>query len=479
MDNELFEKTPIPRAYMTLAIPVVLSMMVTLVYNTVDTYFIAHTGNTNMVAGVAIATPVFTVMIALGDIFGLGGSSVISRLYGQGRYDDGRRLSVFCFWGAVLTGILVIILGLAFHDPILRMLGADDSTWRYASQFYSLIILGSPFIIVSMTPTNLLRTEGFAGPSAIGSVAGTVINICLNPLFIHVFGWGAAGSAGATVIANICTDAYYVWFLIKRSRNLSLDPRLMIVSSGAVDVSRTGEPRKPGESRNPRKLALTRREAADILAIGIPASITNLMQSLGIIMVNLCLLSYGTDAVAAMGIALKIVMIAVMILVAFAFGGQPLIGYNYGAGNMQRLKDLLKFAYSFLSLLALAMTALLIAFAHPLMGFFTTDPHVVELGSGMLRVQLLSTVCVAIVLVTTCTFQSAGKAVGALLLSISRQGVMLAITLFVGKAIAGYHGVIAAQAVADLLTAVLAVVLFVVLLPEARGRARNIRKGRE
>lgn len=463
MDNELFEKTPIPRAYMTLAIPVVLSMMVTLVYNTVDTYFIAHTGNTNMVAGVAIATPVFTVMIALGDIFGLGGSSVISRLYGQGRYDDGRRLSVFCFWGAVLTGILVIILGLAFHDPILRMLGADDSTWQYASQFYSLIILGSPFIIVSMTPTNLLRTEGFAGPSAVGSVAGTLINICLNPLFIHVFGWGAAGSAGATVIANICTDAYYVWFLITRSRNLSLDPRLMITRTGSANAPAVA--RKSTALRKPA-LAITRHEAADILAIGIPASITNLMQSLGIIMVNLCLLSYGTDAVAAMGIALKIVMIAVMILVAFAFGGQPLIGYNYGAGNMQRLKDLLKFAYSFLSLLALAMTALLIAFAHPLMGFFTTDPHVVELGSGMLRIQLLSTVCVAIVLVTTCTFQSAGKAVGALLLSISRQGVMLAITLFVGKALAGYHGVIAAQAVADLLTAVLAVVLFVVLLPE-------------
>lgn len=463
MDNELFEKTPIPRAYMTLAIPVVLSMMVTLVYNTVDTYFIAHTGNTNMVAGVAIATPVFTVMIALGDIFGLGGSSVISRLYGQGRYDDGRRLSVFCFWGAVLTGILVIILGLTFHDPILRMLGADDSTWQYASQFYSLIILGSPFIIVSMTPTNLLRTEGFAGPSAAGSVVGTLINICLNPLFIHVFGWGAAGSAGATVIANICTDAYYVWFLITRSRNLSLDPRLMITRTGSANAPAVA--RKSTALRKPA-LAITRHEAADILAIGIPASITNLMQSLGIIMVNLCLLSYGTDAVAAMGIALKIVMIAVMILVAFAFGGQPLIGYNYGAGNMQRLKDLLKFAYSFLSLLALAMTALLIAFAHPLMGFFTTDPHVVEFGSGMLRIQLLSTVCVAIVLVTTCTFQSAGKAVGALLLSISRQGVMLAITLFVGKALAGYHGVIAAQAVADLLTAVLAVVLFVVLLPE-------------
>lgn len=447
MDNELFEKAPIPRAYMTLAIPVVLSMMVTLVYNTVDTYFIAHTGNTSMVAGVAIATPVFTVMIALGDIFGLGGSSVISRLYGQGRYDDGKRLSVFCFWGAVVTGILVIVLGLAFRAPILAMLGADEDTWQYASQFYTLIIIGSPFIIVSMTPTNLLRTEGFATPSAIGSIAGTVINICLNPLFIHVLGWGAAGSAGATVIANICTDAYYIWFLLNRSRNLSIDPRLMF---------------------HGHRLNITRHEASGILAIGIPASVTNLMQSLGIVMVNLFLLPYGNDAVAAMGIALKIVMIAVMILVAFAFGGQPLIGYNYGAGNMKRLKAILGFAYTFLAALALAMTALLIACARPLMGFFTTDAHIVELGTGMLRIQLLSTVCVAIVLVTTCTFQSAGKAIGALLLSISRQGIMLAITLFAGHALAGYHGVIAAQAMADLLTAILAIALFVVLLPEVR-----------
>lgn len=447
MDNELFEKAPIPRAYMTLAIPVVLSMMVTLVYNTVDTYFIAHTGNTSMVAGVAIATPVFTVIIALGDIFGLGGSSVISRLYGQGRYDDGKRLSVFCFWGAVVTGILVIVLGLAFRAPILAMLGADEDTWQYASQFYTLIIIGSPFIIVSMTPTNLLRTEGFATPSAIGSIAGTVINICLNPLFIHVLGWGAAGSAGATVIANICTDAYYIWFLLNRSRNLSIDPRLMV---------------------HGHRLNITRHEALGILAIGIPASVTNLMQSLGIVMVNLFLLPYGNDAVAAMGIALKIVMIAVMILVAFAFGGQPLIGYNYGAGNMKRLKAILGFAYTFLAALALAMTALLIACARPLMGFFTTDAHIVELGTGMLRIQLLSTVCVAIVLVTTCTFQSAGKAIGALLLSISRQGIMLAITLFAGHALAGYHGVIAAQAMADLLTAILAIALFVVLLPEVR-----------
>lgn len=452
MDNELFEKAPIPRAYLTLALPVVMSMLVTLVYNTVDTFFIAHTGNNDMVAGVALAAPVFTVMIALGDIFGLGGSSVISRLFGKGRFDDGRRLSVFCFWGAVVTGLLVIVLGLALHDPILTLLGADQDTWEHASAFYTLIILGSPFIIVSMTPNNLLRAEGHALPSMIGSVAGTLINIGLNPLFIHVLGWGAAGSAGATVIANICTDAYYIWYLLRHSKNLSIDPRLMLRG---------------------HRLAIAGAEARGILAIGVPASITNLMQSLGIIMVNLFLLPYGNDAVAAMGIVLKIVMIAVLLLVAFAFGGQPLFGYTYGAGNFPRLKRILRFAYGAEVGLALVMTVALIVPAEALMRFFIADAHIIALGTGMLRVQLLSCVCVAVTLVTTCVFQSAGKALGALVLAVSRQGVMLALTLFVGSRLAGYHGVIAAQALADLLTMVVAVALFIVQLPELRRAAPN------
>lgn len=416
-----------------------MSMLVSMVYNMVDTYFIAHTGNNDMVAGVALAAPVITVMIALGDIFGLGGSSVISRLFGRGRFGDGRRLSACCFWGAIVVGAVVIVLGLILHDPILSLLGADASTWEYASQFYTVIMIGSPLIILSLTPNNLLRCEGFAVPSMIGAAGGTVVNIMLNPLFIHVLGWGAMGSALATVIAYLCQDAYYIWFLARRSRNLSLSPRLLKIS---------------------------RREVGEILVIGIPASLTNIMQSLGIIMVNLFLLPYGNDAVAAMGIVLKVMLIAILVLVGFAFGSQPLIGYNYGAGNFRRLGKVLRFSYGFLCVYSVCATVVLWLSAKPMMRFFINDAHIIDLGVGMLRVQLLSVVCVAIVMVTTCTFQSTGKALGALLLSISRQGVMLAITLAVGSQLFGYAGVIAAQAAADLLTAILAVVLFRVLLPE-------------
>lgn len=505
--DDLFERAPIPRAYFTMALPVVLSMVVTLVYNTVDTYVIAHTGDTAMVAGVSLATPVFTAMIAFGDIFGLGGASVISRLLGQGRGDDARRISVFCLWGAIATGVAVTVLGLAFQGPILRLLGATAQTMPHAAAFYRWIILGAPFIIVSFTPGNLLRTAGLPIPSMLGTVIGTVVNIALNPLFVHVFGWGAAGSAGATFAANVIGDAYFAWVMLRDCDALSMDPRLMFhrVPMGAVAggpatdmpataarpaasahasaLSTAAQPAaiKPTATphthdaatprpRGPIRVAISRHELGGILAIGIPASITNVTQSLGVILVNLYLLRYGTDAVAAMGVALKIVMIAVLILVGFAFGAQPLIGYNYGRRDFARLRGILRFALGFECALALAMTAVLWAGARALMGFFINDPAVIGLGAGMLRMQLPSAVCVAVVLVATATFQSTGKAVGALVLSASRQGVVLWAVLAAGSAMTGYWGVVAAQAVSDLVTALIAVALFVALLPELRGR---------
>ncbi|PJM72899.1 MATE family efflux transporter [Bifidobacterium primatium] len=478
MDNELFERAPIPKAYFSLAMPVVMSMLVTLVYNMVDTYFIAHTGDANMVAGVSLSAPVFMVMIAIGDIFGLGGSSVISRLFGQHRYADGRRLSVFSFYGSLLIGAVILVCGLVFRGPILSMLGANEATWVHASAYYTWIIIGSPLIIVSMTPVNQLRTEGHAVPSMIGQIAGTVLNIILNPLFIHVLGWGAAGSAIATVLANVCTDAYLVWFLIFRSTNLSVDPRLMLMRfSGAPRRASTKTygrefVERPVPVRR-RRLNITGLEIKDILVIGIPAAITNLTQSFGIVMVNLYLLRYGNDPVAAMGIALKVVLIAVSVFVGFAFGAQALIGYNYGARNMKRLAGILRFSYVFLSCFAIVMTIVLSVFDRELMGFFINDPHIIDLGAGMLRVQLLSLVCVGVVMVTTCTFQSTGKAMGAFILSISRQGVVLVIVLAVASRIVGYQGVIASQAIADLITAIMAGILFYIMLPELRGGSRR------
>ncbi|MDO4623599.1 MAG: MATE family efflux transporter [Eubacteriales bacterium] len=255
MQNEIFEVMPVRKAYMKMALPVVLSMVVTLIYNMVDTFFIAKTGNTNLVAGVSLGAPIFTLMIALGDILGLGGSSVISRLFGEQRVDDGKRLSVFCFYGSLLGGLIVTAILLVFRTPILNLLGADSETFRYTSQYYTFIALGAPFLILNFTPTNLLRSEGLATQSMIGSMIGTAVNIVLDPVFIFGLNMGAGGAAAATVIGYICADLYFIWVLLTKSRKLSMNPKLLRISAS---------------------------ELGAVFAIGFPASITNIMQSIGI-----------------------------------------------------------------------------------------------------------------------------------------------------------------------------------------------------
>ncbi|MEZ3506807.1 MAG: MATE family efflux transporter [Lachnospiraceae bacterium] len=433
MANEIFEKVPVHKAYFKLALPVVFSMVISLVYNMVDTWFIARTGNTDLVAGVSLGAPVFTLMIALGDIFGLGGSSVISRLFGQKLDADGKRLSVFCFYAAFLCGILVTILMLLFRQPILHLLGADQNTYAYVSEYFTFIVLGAPFIIVSFTPSNLLRTEGFSTASMTGTILGSVINIILDPIFISVLGLGAAGAAIATVLGNIGADLFFVWFLLRKSRKLSISPVGFHISAA---------------------------EVRQIMAIGFPASITNFMQSFGIALMNRFLLPYGNERVAAMGIVMKVNMIAVLILVGFAFGGQPLIGYNYGAGNHKRLKAILLFAYRFECGMALILAVILSLAARPMIGLFMKDPLIMENGIPMLRLQLVGMPFIAVVLITTCLFQSAGKAWNAFLLSVSRQGVLFALVIILASWLAGYYGVLISQAAADLLTALLAFWLF-------------------
>jgi len=386
MENELFEKMPVPKAYLKLALPVMMSSVLMLVYNMVDMYFIAKTNNTALVAGVSLCAPVFTFMVAIGDIFGLGGSSVISRLFGMGRTEDGKRLSVFSFLGSAVFGLFIGIVLLVLQKPVLTMLGADAETYEFALSYYKWIALGAPFVIFSLVPTNLMRTEGFATAAMVGSVTGSVVNMILDPVFIFGLNMGAAGAAIATVLGNICADIYYVWFISRKSKMLSLSPKGFHIS---------------GE------------ELKQVLSIGIPSSITNIMSALGVTILNRFLLPYGNDQIAAMGIVQKAVMIVVMIMVSFSFGGQPLYGYLYGAKNNKRMKEVMRFAYMLVCSLGLVLSLVLYIAAPSVIGIFMSDEAVISAGTPMLRALLCGMFFTGITMVTTCLFQSTGKASGA------------------------------------------------------------------
>lgn len=431
--DKLFENTSIKRAYFILALPVVMSMAVTIIYNMVDTFFVAKTGNPNLVAGVSQGAPIFTLMIAIGDIFGLGGSSVISRLFGERRDKTARYISGYCFYASITCGLVVTALMFIFQTPVLHMLGASPATWKYAREYYLVIAGGATFIIFGLSPNNILRTEGLAPQAMIASITGTGINVVLNPIFIFTCGLGAAGSALATVVSNVIADVLMVYYLRTKSKKLTTSIH---------------------ETKISGKLQ------REIYAIGIPASVTNIMVTFATALTNRYLIAYGTNSVAAMGIAMKVNTVIVMVMVGFAFGAQPLIGYTYGARDERRFRETLRFDLGVVAGLALVLTVLMMVFAPQIIRLFMRDPEIVREGTGMLRWLASSTTIAGIIMVLTTTFQSMGKATPAFWLSFSRQGLIFLIAIVVLSYFFGYTGVLAAQACADVLTLVLAAFLY-------------------
>ena len=418
--------------YFHLALPVVVGSIITIIYNLADTYFIAQTSNAKLVAGVSVCSPLFMILMAFGNIFGQGGSSLISRLLGKQASDEVGRVSAFCFYAALISGAVVGGLMFLFRTPLLTLLGASPETLPYAMEYGTVLMLGGPLIVVNFIHMNLLRCEGMSGLSMAGTAIGSVVNVILDPLMIpHM---GAAGAAAATVIGYLCSDLFLLLIVLWKSRYLSIRPVIRIAAS----------------------------QAGSIIAIGITAAITNLASSLCIMMINQQLLPYGDDKIAAMGIVLKVSMIVNMIMIGFAFGGIPLFGFLIGSGQKAKLRQLLRFCLGFLSILALAVSALVILAANPLISLITPDTGLAEIAVPMLRWQTAGCVFGGIVMLLTCLFQASGKALPAMILSLSRQGIVFALVLLAAVRIAGYQGILVSQFAADILSAVLALTLYAI-----------------
>ena len=434
MSDNIFESKSIPKAYFSLALPVVFSMVITIIYNITDTYFIARTQNTSLVAGVSLCAPVFTLLMAFGNIFGQGGSSLISRLLGQKAQERLYRVSSFCFYIAIVFGAVTGALMLLFKTPLLYLLGADETTFTFAAPYFTWMAIGAPFVVLSFIHSNLLRAEGMSRESMIGSVGGSVVNIILDPIFIFGLGLGAAGAAIATVLGYVFTDLFCLFVVLKKSQALSV---------------------------NLRKWQISADETRQIFGIGIAAALTNLMSSFSMVLLNQNLLVYGSDKIAAMGIVQKISMIVMLVIVGFSFGGAPLIGYYFGAGNKERLKQLLSFVLKFLCGISLALSALLILVAPLAIRLFLQDGELIQIAVLMLRAQVASMVFLAIVQFISIIFQATGKTTPALILSVARQGFVFLIVLLIAVRIGGYYGVVWTQPVADVVTAALAFAMYV------------------
>lgn len=433
MENTLFDQGDIRKTYLKLASPVVIGMVITIVYNITDTFFIARTQNVDLVAGVSLCGPVFTILMAFGNIFGQGGSSLLSRLLGQGDTENVKRVSSFSFYFSLLFGVAAGLLMLLLETPILTALGCDPQTFGHARDYYRVLAIGAPFVVENFIHMNLLRCEGKSLEAMVGTVSGAVINIILDPILISGMNMGARGAAIASVLGYIFSDLYLLYIAVRKSQILSV---------------------------NPGYIRISRQHLGQIFAVGTSAAVNNWMTSLCLIATNHFLLTYGNNKIAAMGIAQKISSIILLVIVGFSYGGAPLIGYFYGAGNKTRLRELLHFMFLFTGGLAAGMTLIILALAGPALRLFMQDPAVIAEGTIMLRLQVLTMVLAAILLVIQVYFQAAGKAGRAMVLSLSRQGLIFLAVIFIFSSLFGYMGVLWSQAGADVISVCLALWLF-------------------
>ena len=432
-EKSIFDTNRLIRTYFKMALPVVFSLVITLIYNLADTYFIAKTNDAMLVAGVSLCAPLFTALMAVGNVFGQGGSSLIARLFGAGDQDSVRRVSSFCFYLSMVTGVLIAIPMLLLRHSMLGLLSASEETYRYAESYYIVIVSGAPLVILSFIHSNLMRSEGMATLSMAGSVCGSLLNIILDPVFISVLGWGACGAALATVLGYTLTDILCLIFVRTRSSVLSVDIR---------------------------KARVNHEELKQIFSVGFTAALTNLASSVCIAVTNQFLLPYGDEKIAALGIVLKVTMVVQLILVGFSFGGVPLFGYLYGANEREKLNGLLRFCTVFLCSLALLESLVICLLATPVMRVFINNDAIIADGTVMLRWQIAGMVFCAVVLLYTCLFQASGKALQALVMSLSRQGILFILVFLAATAIAEYQGFLIAQPTADTLSAVLALILY-------------------
>ena len=436
---DLMANAPVTKAILTLSIPVVCGMMVQVLYNLVDTFFIGRLGDANQLAAANITSPVFMLLLAFATIVSTGAASYISRCLGAGKKDRASQTLSTGFFICAALAVLVCCVGSLFLTPLIGALGGSGAVLPYARGYTLTILLGSLPIMLSYTAGQLIRAEGAAMASIKGMVAGTIANIVLDPIFIFVFKLGLTGAGIATVIANLV--ALCVHFRFYQSGKSALALRIKNVS-------------------------FDRKIWGQTFSIGTPAALSQLLISFALVVCNNLILGYeGSDVIlAGMGVVSKLNYIGTFIFMGFSAGCQPLVGFNYGAQNYARTKSIIRKAM----LITLGIGCVLFAafgiFAAGLVQLFTPLEAVIDWGAKILRIQMFMFLWLGPQMIATTSIQAFGRAGASLLLSVARQGLFFIPLLFAGNALFGLNGLFAAQPAADLLTLLLGGFLLLLFL---------------
>lgn len=430
---ELFSNAPVSEAVFKNALPAMAAMLMVLVYNLADTFFIGQTHNDLQVAAVSLATPVFLIFMALGTMFGIGGTSVISRAMGEGRTEYAKQVSSFCMWGCTAVGVMMSVCMLVFIEPILSLVGASTNTWNLAKTYLMIVVCCGPFVLISNCYSNIIRTEGESTKAMMGTLIGNLLNVILDPILILGFGWNIAGAAIATVIGNVVGAGYYILYFLSGKSSLSISIK---------------------------KFTVKDKVASAVLAIGVPAALGSVLMSVSQIIINSQMSEYGDMAIAAMGVAMKVVTITGMACMGLGQGVQPILGYCVGAKLWERFKKILRFSLIFAFLLSVILTGICYLFTNQVVSAFLTDSIAFGYAVQFSRILLTTSILFGVFYVLTNALQAMGAVTSALIINVSRQGIIFIPVAFLLKAIMGMTGLVWTQPAADVISLIIAYVLY-------------------
>lgn len=429
---EVMEKMPIPSAILRLAIPTVFSTIISIIYNLTDTYFIGLLDDPIQLGAISLAFPVFTFLQAVGNMFGLGAPSYISRCLGAKKYDEVRKTSAVSIYVTVIITFVLTLLILIFMEPILSLIGTSSDTVSPTKNYLHIIVGFAVILILQIILPALLRAEGKAKEAMIGMVIGTVVNIVLDPVMILALHMGVAGAAWATVIGNFCAVVFYVVVYLKGNTSLSIQPKDF----------------KPS-------LQIFK----EVIKIGLPSTIAQTLSSIMLILFNNLAVGYGDQVISAYGVAVKMITMEFMIIFGYVQGYVPLAGYNFGAGNVKRMINGLKFTIVTGTGICLLFLIPFTVLAPTYMGAFTTNREIIEIGTLFLHAQAWAVPIMAIQTSLMSTFQATGQAMRALVINLGRQCLFYLPFLYLFNHLWGMNGLLHVQMASDLATTIVAVLI--------------------
>ena len=446
-NTALYETMPVRRAVITLALPTILSQLVTVLYNMADTYFIGQMNDPNQVAAATLSMPPFLLLTGLANLFGIGGASMISRSLGKGDRDRARKGAAFSIWAAGATALLYGLLIFFLRPWLLPLIGADADTIDYCTRYVVwTITIGALPTVLTATFAHLVRAEGYARQASIGVGMGALLNVILDPIFIFGFSMEILGAAVATMLSNLVTMVYFIVFLVRIRQKT-------VISLSPSDVS------------------LRDRIPQEILSVGFPSFLMMLLVLLSNTVLNRLMASYSNEAIAGMGIAKRIDMLAIAIANGMTQGVLSLIGYNYASGNRERMKKVIHTTFAYTLVLALAGLAFLYLCAAPVAKFFIDDAQTVEYGQYFLRAICFICPTIAVNMLIITIFQAVGFKGRPMLLTVLRKGGLDIPLMLLFNALFGIWGIGWAPFASDAMAMCVALILFLPFYKKLFGNA--------